>query len=77
MKLGAVLGFNGEALRGLELKMSRRAGEIRSLGLTAKIGRNGTLTGELRGRRRADASWSISKPAMPARCFASPTFIRA
>ena len=40
----------GEALRGLELKMSRRNGEIRSLGLTAKIGRSGTLTGELRGR---------------------------
>ncbi len=50
MKLGAVLGHNGEALRGLELKMSRRNGEIRSLGLTAKIGRSGTLTGELRGR---------------------------
>ena len=50
MKLGAVLGFNGEALRGLELKMSRRAGEIRSLGLGAKIGRAGSLTGELRGR---------------------------
>jgi hypothetical protein len=50
MKLGAVLGFNGEAVRGLELKMSRRAGEIRSLGLNAKIGRNGTLTGDLRSR---------------------------
>jgi Protein of unknown function len=50
MKLGAVLGFNGEALRGVELKMSRRAGEVRSLGLSAKIGRSGTLTGELRGR---------------------------
>jgi hypothetical protein len=50
MKLGAVLGHNGEALRGLELKMSRRNGEIRSLGLMAKIGRSGTLSGELRGR---------------------------
>ncbi|MGN6750568.1 MAG: hypothetical protein ACTHJS_18450 [Xanthobacteraceae bacterium] len=50
MKLGAVLGHNGEALRGLELKMSRRNGEIRSLGLLAKIGRAGALTGELRGR---------------------------
>jgi Protein of unknown function len=49
MKLGAVLGFNGEALRGLELKLSRRGGEISNLGLTAKIGRNGTLSGELRG----------------------------
>jgi hypothetical protein len=50
MKLGAVLGHNGEGLRSLELKMSRRNGEIRSLGLMAKIGRNGSLTGELRGR---------------------------
>jgi hypothetical protein len=50
MKLGALIGFNGEALRSLELKLSRRNGEIRSLGLTAKIGRNGTLTGELRSR---------------------------
>ena len=29
--------------------MSRRAGEIRSFGLTAKIGRDASLTGELRG----------------------------
>jgi hypothetical protein len=48
MKLDAVLGFNGEALRGLELKLSRRAGEVRSFGMTAKIGNNGTLTGDLR-----------------------------
>jgi hypothetical protein len=51
MKLGAVVGFNGEALRGLDLKMTRRAGEIRSFGLSAKIGRDATLTGELRGGR--------------------------
>ena len=50
MKLGAVLGHNGEALRGLELKMSRRNGEIRSLGFTAKIGHSGALTGDLHGR---------------------------
>ncbi len=50
MKLGAVVGFNGEALRGLEMKLSRRAGEIRSLGLAAKIGHGGALTGELHGR---------------------------
>ncbi len=48
-KLGAVLAFNGEALSNVELKMSRRAGEIRSFGLSAKIGRNGTLSGELHG----------------------------
>jgi hypothetical protein len=50
MRLGAVVGNNGEALRSLDLKMSRRAGEIRSFGLSAKIGRDATLTGELRGR---------------------------
>ncbi len=51
MKLGAILGFSGEALRGVEMKMSRRNGEVRSLGLSAKIGRSGTLTGDLRGRQ--------------------------
>jgi hypothetical protein len=49
-KLGAVLAFNGEALSDVDLKMSRRAGEIRSLGLSAKIGRNGTVNGELHGQ---------------------------
>jgi len=50
MKLGVVVGFNGEALRSLDLKMSRRAGEIRSFGLAAKVGQDATLTGDLRGR---------------------------
>ncbi len=50
MKLSAVVGFNGEAIRSLNLKMSRRAGEIRSLGLSAKIGNDATLTGELRSQ---------------------------
>ena len=49
MKLGAVVGFNGEAVRNLDLKLSRRAGEIRSFGLSAKIGRDAGLTGDLRG----------------------------
>jgi hypothetical protein len=50
VKVGAVLGFNGEALSNVDLKMSRRAGEIRTLGLNAKVGREGVLTGELHGR---------------------------
>jgi hypothetical protein len=49
-KLGAVLAFNGEALSNVDLKMSRRAGEVRSFGLSAKIGRNGALSGELHGQ---------------------------
>lgn len=50
IKLGAVVGFNGEALRSVDFKMSRRAGEVRSFGLNAKIGRDATLTGDLRSR---------------------------
>jgi len=51
MKLGAVLGFNGEALRGLDLKLSRRGGEVKSFTLAARIGTDGSLTGDLRGPR--------------------------
>jgi hypothetical protein len=50
IKLGAVLAFNGEALSDVDLKMSRRAGEVRSLGFSAKIGQDGTLTGQLQGQ---------------------------
>lgn len=50
IKLGAVLAFNGEALSDVDLRLSRRAGEIRSLGFKAKIGHDGTLTGELQGQ---------------------------
>jgi hypothetical protein len=79
MKVGAIVGFNGEALRSIELKMSRRAGEIRSLGVNAKIGRNGTLTGDLRIRAQAGRppGGRAAKAATPAHCFASPTSIRA
>jgi len=49
IKLGAVAGFNGEALRGVDLKLSRRAGQIRSFALSAKLGRDATLLGDLRG----------------------------
>ena len=50
IKLGAVVGFDGEALRSVDLKMSRRAGEVRSFGMNAKIGRDAALSGDLRGR---------------------------
>ncbi len=53
MRLGAVVGFNGEALRSLDLKMSRRAGEVRSLAASAKIGRGGSLTAALRSQSGA------------------------
>ncbi len=52
VKLGAVAGFNGETLRGLDLRMSRRSGHIRNFTMKAKIGRDTALIGDLRLRRR-------------------------
>jgi hypothetical protein len=48
VRLGAVIGFNGEALRGVELKLSRRGGQMRHFVLNAKIGRDSPFTGDLR-----------------------------
>jgi Protein of unknown function len=50
VKIGAVAGFHGEALRALDVKLSRRAGHIRSFALTGKLGRDTPLVGDLRGR---------------------------
>jgi len=50
VKFGTVVGFHGETLRGLDLRMSRRAGTITSFALNAKLGRDTPLTGDLRGR---------------------------
>lgn len=48
VRLGAIAGHNGEALRGVDLKVSRRNGQIRTFALASKIGRDAALTGELR-----------------------------
>lgn len=48
VRLGAIAGHNGEALRGVDLKVSRRNGQIRTFSLNSKIGRDAALTGELR-----------------------------
>ena len=45
-----MVGFHGETLRGLDLTLSRRGGAIKSLALSAKLGRDAALSGELRGR---------------------------
>jgi hypothetical protein len=50
LKLGAVAGSNGEALRSVDVKMSRRNGTIRSFALSGKLGKDTPLTGDLRGR---------------------------
>ena len=50
LKLGAIAGYHGEALRNVDLKMSRRGGVIKSFNLSAKIGSNAAgLIGDLRG----------------------------
>ena len=50
LKLGAVAGFQGEALRSVDCKLSRRAGVIKNFSLSGKLGRDAPLTGDLRGR---------------------------
>ena len=50
VKLGAVAGYFGEALRSVDAKISRRNGAIRSLAFSGKLGRDTPLTAELRGR---------------------------
>ena len=50
LKLGAVAGYNGEAMRSVDVKMSRRNGTIRNFALSGKLGRDTPLTGDLRGR---------------------------
>ncbi|HEX7789472.1 MAG TPA: DUF3971 domain-containing protein [Afipia sp.] len=49
-KLGALAGFYGEAVRSVDLKLSRRAGTIKTFSLSGKLGRDTPLIGDLRGR---------------------------
>jgi hypothetical protein len=48
VKLATVTGYNVEALRGVELRMSRRNGHVRTFGMLAKLGSNSSLSGDLR-----------------------------
>jgi hypothetical protein len=50
LKLGAVAGYSGEALRSVDCKLSRRNGVIRNFALSGKLGRDAPLAGDLRGR---------------------------
>jgi hypothetical protein len=50
IKLGVVLGHYGETVRGLDWRMSRRNGRVRTFSLNAKIGRDTPLIGEMRTR---------------------------
>jgi len=51
-KLGAIAGYYGEALRSVDLKLSRRSGTIRAFSLSGKIGRDTPVIGSLRSRGR-------------------------
>jgi hypothetical protein len=55
LKLGAIAGFNGEAVRSVDLKMSRRSGNIKAFSLTGKVGRDTPLTADFRGRSQGSA----------------------
>ncbi len=50
IKVATVIGYTGETLRGLELRLMRRADRLRSFAMSAKIGRDSPLSGELRLR---------------------------
>ncbi len=50
LKLGAVAGYNGEAIRSVDLKFVRKGGVIRTFALNGKIGKDAPLTAELRPR---------------------------
>jgi hypothetical protein len=55
VKLGTVTGYNVEALRGVELRLQRRNGHVRTFGMIAKFSTSAALMGDLRtypgGRR--------------------------
>jgi hypothetical protein len=55
LKLGAVAGFNGEAMRSADLKMSRRAGAFKAFTLNGKVGRDTPISAELRNRGQGQA----------------------
>ncbi len=48
VKLGAVAGFFGEALRSVDAKMSRRGGAIKNFAFSGKLGRETPVTADLR-----------------------------
>ena len=50
VKLGVVAGFHGEAVRGLDVKLTRRGGIVRTFALNGKLGRDAALVGDMRGR---------------------------
>lgn len=50
IKVGAMTGHHGEALRNLEMRMSRRNGQIRAFSMNGRIGRDARVVGGMRSR---------------------------
>lgn len=50
LKVGAVAGFSGEALRSVDLRFVRRNGVVRTLNLAGKLGVDAPLLGDMRVR---------------------------
>jgi len=59
LKLGAVAGFSGEALRSVDCKFSRRGGLFRTFTLNGKIGRDTPVTAEMHSRGQAGSGRDI------------------
>jgi len=59
LKVGAVAGFSGEALRSVDCKLSRRAGTFRTFTLSGKIGRDTPVTAEMHSRGQAGSGRDI------------------
>jgi hypothetical protein len=51
IKVARLEGFNGEALRDVELRQSGQDGEISGFALAAKLGKDARLSGEMRRRQ--------------------------
>lgn len=51
VKVGVMTGHHGETLRSLDLKMSRRNGQIRSLTASGKIGRDAQISASMEKRQ--------------------------
>jgi Protein of unknown function len=50
LKVGAVMGYYGETIRGIDVKFSRRNGVIKTFTLAGKLGRDTPVAAELRPR---------------------------
>lgn len=50
MRVAAVAGPNGEVIRQLDLRASRRAGELRTMVATGRVGRDAPFAAEMRGQ---------------------------